>query len=50
MGRKKPFTTTVYCGCIDGRTIRKVLRAETKEELDEMVKKFKADLEQGKKV
>lgn len=50
MGRKKPFTTTVYCGCIDGRTIRKVLRAETQEELNEMVKKFKADLEQGKKV
>lgn len=50
MGRKKGFATSVYCGCIEGRTISKVLRAETQEELDEMVKKFKDDLERGKKV
>lgn len=50
MDNKKVYRTTVYLGKVNGKEIRKTVRAKTKRELNEKVRKIKNEIDNGKDV
>lgn len=50
MANKNIYRTTVYVGKVNGKEIRKTVRAKTKKELNEKVRKLKNEIDNGKDV
>lgn len=50
MANKNIYRTTVYVGKVNGKEIRKTVRAKTKRELNEKVRKLKNEIDNGKDV
>lgn len=50
MANKNIYRTTVYVGKVNGKEIRKTVRAKTKRELNEKVRKIKNEIDNGKDV
>ncbi len=50
MPSKKKYNTTVYCGTVNGKAIRKYVSADTVRELNKKVAEIKSDVAAGKDV
>lgn len=50
MNNKKQYRTTVYCGIVNGKEIKKTVRASSQRELNKKVSELKAELAAGKDI